>query len=305
MTDLASSTLRLLRRNGRTSRPDVSPATDPGVAAAAHAQTHPGRVRERNEDQFLIATLERLMHIEQSSVGAERTSRSDMQDPERPQGRLFMVADGMGGIEGGDIASAVAIDAMAEYAFALMPWMLASSYTSPDILGAGLRDALHECEDRIHRVARRKGLDENMGTTLTIAYVTWPVLHVVHVGDSRCYLRRGGTLTRLTRDHTIAQELVDKNALTEEQASQSRFASMLTNAVGGREEAIVDLHRIELAQGDELLLCTDGLTGALGDRHLQSILASSDDVPDRVSKLVDAANGAGGDDNITAVLARF
>ena len=305
MTDLASSTLRLLRRNGRPSRPDAFSGTDPGVAATAHGQTHPGRVRERNEDQFLIATLERLMHIEQSSIGRERTSRSDMADPERPQGRLFIVADGMGGIEGGDVASAVAIDAMAEYAFAMMPWVLASNYAAPDILGAGLRDALHECEARIHRVARRKGLDENMGTTLTIAYVTWPVLHVVHVGDSRCYLLRNGTLTRLTRDHTIAQELVDKNALTEDQAAQSRFASMLTNAVGGREEAIVDLHRVELAEGDELMLCTDGLSGALGDRNIQSILASSDDVADRVAKLVDAANGAGGDDNITVVLARF
>lgn len=268
MTDLASSTLRLLRRNGRTSRPDMSLRTDPGVAAAAHGLTHPGRVRERNEDQFLIATLERLMHIEQSSIGSERISRSDLEDPERPQGRLFMVADGMGGIEGGDVASAVAIDAMAEYAFAMMPWVMASHYATPDILGAGLREALHECEDRIHRVARRKGLDENMGTTLTIAYVTWPLVHVVHVGDSRCYLLRGGTMTRITRDHTIAQELVDKNALTEEQASQSRFASMLTNAVGGREEAIVDLHRLELARGDELMLCTDGLSGALGDRSM-------------------------------------
>lgn len=301
MTDLASSTLRLLRRNGRRSRPDALTGPDPGVAAEAYGATDRGLVRDRNEDQFLIAKLERIMNIEQSSIEGDAGTG----ERERPQGRLLMVADGMGGVEGGDVASAVAMDAMAEYAFAMMPWVMASDYAQPDILAEGLRHALHECEKRIHRVAQRKGLDENMGTTLTIAYVTWPVLHIVHVGDSRCYLFRGGQLSRLTRDHTMAQELVDKKALSEEQASQSRFASMLTNAVGGREEAIVDLHRFELAAHDELLLCSDGLSGLVPDAQMARMLSEGGSARERVMRLVDSAKRAGGDDNITVVLAHF
>lgn len=300
MTDLASSTLRLLRRQ-RPSQPDASRRGDPGVTAEAWGITDPGLVRERNEDQFLIATLERTLQVEQSSIADGNGNRVT----ERPQGRLLVVADGMGGVEGGDVASAVAIDGMTHYALALMPWVVAANFAHADILSDGLRHALHDCEQRLHQVAERKGLDRNMGTTLTIAYVTWPVLHIVHVGDSRCYVFRDGQLSRLTRDHTIAQELVERNTLTEDQAAQSRFASMLTNAVGGSNDAVVDLHRYELRTGDELLLCTDGLSAGVPDRQVRDLLAQGGSVRDRASTLVDAAKGAGGEDNITVVLAHF
>lgn len=302
MTDLATSTLKLLRR--RESDADSSPTDpkgDPGVSAEVFGVTDKGLVRERNEDQFLVSTLERAMYVEQSSI-EDRPSRPEI---DHPQGRLIMVADGMGGISGGDVASAVAIDAMTHYALSMMPWVLASRFAHADILSEGLETALAECEARMQSIAERKHLDPNMGTTLTIAYVTWPVMHIVHVGDTRCYLLRDGELTRLTRDHTIAQELVDRNALTEEQAEQSRFASMLTNAVGGSHRAVIDLHRLELREGDELLLCSDGLSGMVRDPQIRELLASGGAVRDRAAALVEAAKHAGGDDNITAVLARF
>jgi protein phosphatase len=301
MTDLAGSTLRLLRQNGRQSSPDPRSRRDPATSAEVYGATDVGLVRDRNEDQFLVARLARALDVEQSSIAIDKNAH----EAGCPQGRLLMVADGMGGVPGGDVASAVAIDAMTGYAFAMMPWIQAAGYSQPDLLSEGLRQALHDCEARMHRVARRKGLDENMGTTLTIAYVTWPVLHVVHVGDSRCYLFRGGELSRLTRDHTIAQELVDRRALTERQAAQSRFSSMLTNAVGGSHEAVVDLHRLELSEGDELLLCSDGLSTLVPDRQLHDLMARGGSVRDRVTALIEAAKGAGGDDNITAVLAHF
>jgi protein phosphatase len=112
-----------------------------------------------------------------------------------------MVADGVGGRAHGEIASAVAVDAMAHYALAVMPWMLSAEAASEQDLQHGIERALTESQDRMKRVAQRQGLDARMSTTLTMAYVAWPYLYVAHAGDSRLYLQRGGKLVRLTHDH--------------------------------------------------------------------------------------------------------
>jgi protein phosphatase len=169
----------------------------------AHGSTDVGRVRGRNEDQFLIAELGRTIHVLQTSI--ERADAAVVQN--RPAG-LFVVADGMGGHGGGDVASTVATDAIAEYVFEMMPWMMRIETGREDDFAYELRLALQRCQARVEHVAQKKGMTAyKMGTTLTMAYVLWPGMYVVHAGDSRGYLYRKGVLRRLTRDHTLAAEI--------------------------------------------------------------------------------------------------
>lgn len=276
---------------------------NPAVIAAVAGKTHQGQVRADNQDHFLVASLERSLMVEDSSLPAEAGTRLT----DTPQGRLFIVADGIGGHGGGEVASAVAVDAMAHYAFETMPWVLNRNDCSMDELEAGLRDAMAKAQARIRRVARRKNLNSDLGTTLTMGYVAWPELFLVHVGDSRAYLYRDDKLHRLTRDHTLAQQLVDGNAMSEEEAKTSRLAHVLVNAMGGSSDDLnVELHRMELKLDDQLLFCSDGLYDMVSDAAIEAHLTQAErPVNDVVELLVGAANAAGGRDNVTVVLARF
>jgi protein phosphatase len=278
-------------------------AANPAVLADVFGATDTGRVRDSNQDQFLIASLERSLLIEGSSLPAQSGTRL----LDTPQGRIMVVADGIGGHGGGEVASAVTIDAMAHYCFATMPWVQRRSECTSDELAEGLREAVKTAQERVCRVARRKGLAENLGTTLTMAYVAWPDLLLVHVGDSRAYLLRDGELHRLTVDHTLAQQMVAGKMITEEQALTSRFSHVLVNAVGGGTDKIdVELRHLELRRDDQLLLCTDGLYDMVADEAIAAALADTHEpVAQVVMGLVSAANAAGGRDNVTAVLARF
>lgn len=300
-------TLKLLRSASSTPMRSLADAAaihnNPGVIAAVAGKTHKGQVRADNQDHFLVASLERALLVEDSSLPAEAGTRLT----DTPQGRLFIVADGIGGHGGGEVASAVAVDAMAHYAFETMPWVLGRNDCSMDELEDGLRDAMEKAQARIRRVARRKNLNSDLGTTLTMGYVAWPEMFLVHVGDSRAYLYRDDKLHRLTRDHTLAQQLVDGNAMSEEEAKSSRLAHVLVNAMGGSSDDLnVELHRMELKLDDQLLFCSDGLYDMIGDSAIEAYLSESErPVTDVVELLVGAANAAGGRDNVTVVLARF
>lgn len=299
-------TLQLLAFGGRGHRSladAASIADNPGVIADYHGATHPGLVRANNQDQFLVAALERALFVEGSSLPAEAGTRLT----DTPQGRLLIVADGIGGHGGGELASAVTIDAMAHYAFEAMPWAMARNDHTQQELADGLREAVAKAQARVRRVAQRKNVAPDLGTTLTMAYVAWPDLHLVHVGDSRAYLFREGKLHRLTRDHTLAQQMVDHEVLAPEEAERSRYSHVLVNAVGGgTDELMVELHRIRLEVEDQLMLCTDGLYDMVSDAEIAKRLAQTSEPVDLVvGGLIKAANAAGGRDNVTVVLARF
>jgi serine/threonine protein phosphatase PrpC len=280
----------------------VAIASNPAVLAEVFGATDPGRVRESNQDQYLIAALERALLIEGSSLAAQSGTRL----VDSPQGRIFVVADGIGGHGGGEVASAVTIDAMAHYCFEAMPWVQRRSECSVDELSSGLKDAVRNAQERVRRVARRKGIAENLGTTLTMAYVHWPDLLLVHVGDSRAYLLRDGNLFRLTVDHTLAQQMVEGHLMTAEEAAGSRFSHVLVNAVGGSTDDInVEMRHLTVQLDDLLLLCTDGLYDMLPDDRIAELLRSNQPVAQIVTELIAAANAAGGRDNVTAVVARF
>lgn len=298
-------TLQLLAFGGghRSLADAAALAANPGVTADCFGATDAGHVRASNQDQFLVAALERALFIEGSSLPTEAGTRLT----DTPQGRLLIVADGIGGHGGGELASAVTIDAMAHYAFEAMPWAMGRNERTQQELADGLRDAVSKAQERVRRVARRKNVAPDLGTTLTMAYVSWPDLHLVHVGDSRAYLLREGKLHRLTKDHTLAQQLVDDNALTPEEAERSRYSHVLVNAVGGgTDELDVELHRVRLEVEDQLMLCTDGLYDMVHDAEIAARLQRTEQpVEQVVHGLIAAANAAGGRDNVTVVLARF
>jgi protein phosphatase len=283
------------RSDGAIPTPTIFGLTDRGV------------VRDHNEDQFLVAQLERSVVLEQTGFEGFEAGRPK-RIVDEPSARLVMVADGMGGHAAGEVASSVVVDAMAHYAFSMMPW-LGDAMGTVDTTADDLQKAVAHAQRRVSQVAARKGLSPDLGTTLTMAYVVWPALYVVHVGDSRAYLHRSGELFRLTRDHNLAEEMVRRKVLTEAQARASHFTSILTNAVAGSaEEVDVELHHLELEPGDRLLLCTDGLYGEISDREIAvrlDTLTGSHLVEPCVRALVAAAKRAGGRDNVTAVLGLF
>lgn len=267
-----------------------------------HGMTHVGHVRRANEDHFLVADLWRMAHLRQTSLPTPPEASNDVADL---AGTLLMVADGMGGHGNGDLASAVTIDTVLGYVTYAMPWTSgASEHADEPSMIAAFTNAAAQCQERLRQVARRKNASADMGTTLTLAFVSWPDAYIAHVGDSRCYVMRGGQLNLLTRDHTLAQQMRER--LGAAGGDLAHFDHVLVNAVGGsRERPEVEGHRIRLAAGDRLLLCTDGLHTELTHEQITSLLAGASSSGEACHTLVSAALAAGGHDNVTAVVAFF
>jgi protein phosphatase len=262
--------------------------------------TDRGRVRRLNEDQFLIADLTKRLRMLQTSV-------PELDSPEWSRGvsgYLLAIADGMGGVAGGEIASGLAIESVSWYVSRTMPWFYRYQDGREEELEAELRVAVDACQKTVAGAAAKSHFHQ-MGTTLTMAYVLWPRVYVVHAGDSRCYLHRNGHLDRMTRDHTVAQRAVEKGILSPAQAERSPLAHTLWNCIGGATDGVnPDIYKATLEANDELLLCTDGLTRKLTDDDVRGILAKAATPEAAARALVNAANEAGGEDNITVVVAR-
>ncbi|MCI0704462.1 MAG: protein phosphatase 2C domain-containing protein [Planctomycetia bacterium] len=260
-----------------------------------------GRVRKNNEDHFLIAELSKRLRVTQTSLSGPQLSAWHA----GVTGHLLVVADGMGGVAGGEVASGLAVETISWYVAKTMPWFYRYQDGREKELEAELRHAVEAVEQTVSDVASQSHF-RRMGTTLTLAYILWPRVYVVHAGDSRCYLHRGGKFVRMTKDHTIAQKAVDEGYMTEAQAAESTFAHTLWNCIGGGTEGVSpDLYHATLHPGDELLLCTDGVTRGLSDDAIRDILKRSPTAESATRALIDAANEAGGPDNITAVVARI
>lgn len=282
--------------------PDVAPAP---VVPSVFGVTDVGLVRDHNEDSFLVAELERSMRIFQTS----RPGQDGAHVPGPPQGHLLMVADGMGGHAAGEVASAMTIDVLSSYAFTLMPWTLPRSRSDSRVLAQGLREAVRICQHRM-KEATQVGIGQRgMGTTLTMAYVTWPNLYVVHVGDSRMYAYRDSQLFQITRDHTLAQQLVDNKVIKPEDVETSEFSHILVNALGGESDDLqVELHHALLFPGDVLMLCSDGLTKHVATTEVAQLMgeaAGGANVEAVAKNLIERAKAGGGTDNVTVVVARF
>ena len=207
--------------------------------------------------------------------------------------RLLAVADGMGGHAAGEVASAVAIASLAPLDEDAPPSdLLAALKGAADTANAHLRDMVSADSDL-----------SGMGTTLVALLFAGTRLGLLHVGDSRCYLLRGGTLTQITHDHTLVQALVDAGRITEEDASNHPQRSVITRVLDGRDDVEFDLSVREAAAGDRYLLCSDGLTGPVASLDTLTEALSMPDPQDSVDRLVELALRGGGPDNITVIVA--
>ena len=203
---------------------------------------------------------------------------------------LYAVADGMGGHRGGEVASSLALETV-QGMFERREGSLA--------------DQVVEANRAVFDRSQNDRSVSGMGTTLTAALVDGSRVHLVHVGDSRAYLLRGGELAQLTEDHTLVHRMVMEGEISQEEAETHPHRSILTRALGVDESVQVDEGDVEVSDGDRLLLCTDGLTGMVPEGQIREILLESADPQEAVEKLVKVANRAGGIDNITAVILDF
>ncbi|MGF1469517.1 MAG: PP2C family protein-serine/threonine phosphatase [Sandaracinaceae bacterium] len=280
------------------------PPPPPRVEPRSYGLSDVGCVRDHNEDSFLVADLNRSIEVR----GTNRPGRAGTRTGPC-QGQLLMVADGMGGHAAGEVASALTIDAVTDYALTRMPWITKEGSVDQRTLASGLRDAVLRAQERMKAHTREQRRTKGMGTTFTMAYVAWPDLFSVHVGDSRMYSYRDGQLHQVTTDHTLAQQLVDHRVMTASQAEKSDFSNVLVNALGGdSEEVNIELRHAQLYPGDILLLCSDGLTKHVDDDALKEALdevASGRALEDVARDLIARAKKDGGTDNVTVVLATF
>jgi serine/threonine protein phosphatase PrpC len=222
---------------------------------------------------------------------------------------LYLVADGMGGHAAGEVASKTAMSIVFDFvgrsqheSDKIWPFKIDSGMGPlQDLLVTGVHIANRTIRDLALGSSRLSG----MGTTLVGVLTRNDIAHIVHVGDSRAYLLRGEKFEALTRDHSWVEEQLRRNMITEEEARNHRFRNVITRALGNREEVEVDSLQVGLEPGDLFLLCTDGLTGPVKNGDLGRIVVEGrDDPPALCRRLVDAANAAGGPDNITLVLLR-
>jgi PPM family protein phosphatase len=237
----------------------------------------------------------RLSSFAGSDVGRARSGNEDSYFCGRT---VFAVADGLGGHQGGEVASAAAIKPLAA--------LDGRELADPGQAAEALADAIRQANSAILDQATGDPDLWGMGTTVTAAAVAGDRhLQLAHVGDSRAYLLRDGSLDQLTTDHTVVGELVRRGRLTPEQAAIHPERSILTRAVGLDPRIPVDTPApLELAPGDRVLLCSDGLTEVVPEVKLTELLTTEPDGDAACRSLIDAANSAGGPDNITVVLVR-
>jgi protein phosphatase len=275
----------------------MEPTSSLVLRVEAFGLTDRGRKRPTNQDSFAIAELRRVLFVCQSNRRQPDTLISD------ELGHLFIVADGMGGYLGGEQASALAVETIEQFLLNTLGWLFG---LSGDEVLTEFQQALRAADHRVIEAAAQKPQLGGMGTTVTMAYSTGTTLYAAHVGDSRLYVWRRGELKRVTRDHTVVEQMVSKGVLSPEEAATHKMRHLITNAVGGPEEGVrPEIHKIALEAEDVVLLCTDGLTGMLGDSDIAAVLHAGKPPEVCCQTLVDLANDRGGDDNITAVVARF
>jgi len=249
----------------------------------AAAASHRGRVRTANEDSFGICAEE----------------------------GLFVVCDGMGGAAAGEVASRVAVDAVLKSLCGPRK-AAAARDTDPGLIGDSsnsefsvlLRDAVSDANHLVFSQAANDSRLHGMGTTLVALLVQGSKVWVAHVGDSRCYRYRDGALEQLTRDHSLVDEQVKLGQLTREEADRSPLRNVITRAVGSQRSVSTEISEIQTEPGDLFLLCSDGLTRELPDGRIETILKQTPDLDAICKHLIDAANDAGGRDNVTCVVVR-
>jgi serine/threonine protein phosphatase PrpC len=265
------------------------------LSVAFGAASHIGNVRPENEDHYAVFRQRRGTELVISSIAPE-----DLDIPETSSYSM-VVADGMGGMKSGELASRLAIQTLLELASHATSWVM--KLTDPDAqqIGPRVRAYVQKMQETIRTQGTSHPSLQDMGTTWTSAHLLGSHAVIVHLGDSRAYLLREGELRQVTRDETMAQALVDSGM---EPESVRRFGHILLNSLGGgNDTAKAAIHHLELVPNDRLLLCTDGLTDMVEDEQIASELQRHTSPQAACEALVQRALANGGRDNVTVVLA--
>jgi serine/threonine protein phosphatase PrpC len=287
-------------RNRRKTSDDLRPFAS-SVQVDVSGLSHTGKVRASNEDHFFVTRIGRYLETLLTSLPPGEV-------PERAEeaGYAMIVADGLGGHAGGELAARMAISGLVKLILAMPDWIFRlDESVAADATRRSKRRFRYLNELLIEHGSRDPDL-HGMGTTLTAARNLSPDLQIVHVGDSRAYLLRETRLHRLTRDHTYLQLLLDSKQLSPEEAVNFGPRHVLVNALGGNSEDVeVDVDQLELMSGDRILLCSDGLTDLLDDDAIRLALLECRPSAEACQRLVDLALERGGRDNVTVVVASY
>jgi protein phosphatase len=271
------------------------------VHADFGAVSHTGKVRPRNEDHFLVFRVRRDQEALLTNIPTDQ-----LPEHTGEVGYSMIVADGMGGMAAGEVASRLAITTALKLVHKSPKWGFKIDQKEARELFERINCYLRE----IDRTLTERGYADprlfGMGTTLTAAFSMGVDLFIIHLGDSRAYLYRNGDLQRLTKDHTMAQAMADAGYIAPEEVRRHVRRNTLTNYLGGRHGKVkADLRWLRLADGDRLLLCTDGLSEMVDDRLIARILHERDRPGDAAQALLDEALEQGGKDNVTVIVARY
>src|SRR5450432_1982089 len=262
----------------------------PSIDIEIFGKTDVGLIREHNEDNFLVADV----------TASVRTN--DGKEPLRvklgDKGALLLVCDGMGGAAAGEVASQMAVDSIYEA-------LEASEPQTRDAFARLVRRAVEHANERIFIQSRDNQSERGMGTTCTVAALVDTTLVVGQIGDSRCYVLRDGKLAQVTKDQSLAWQLIEAGAMTPEEAKAFEHANIILQALGVQERVEVVLSQVDLRRGDVALLCSDGLHGPVSDEELLAVLVMEPDLEKAADMLIQKALDRDGPDNITVVLARF
>ncbi|HSM03168.1 MAG TPA: PP2C family serine/threonine-protein phosphatase [Longimicrobiales bacterium] len=261
--------------------------------------THVGKVRQENQDHFFAGALARDGGIR--IVTAEEESRA-------PAGldrvaSVGVVADGVGSLAGGGEAARIAVRDLLEAVARSFDDALRDEARDPGAFSQLLHDAALACHESLLQKGRDEGGGRRFATTLTMFLGFWPHAYLLQVGDSRCYILRGQTLTQISRDQTLAQELVDAGVLARTTAEASRWSNVLFSAVGG-EQAVPVVTRVVRDWGNVILLCSDGLTKHVSDERIRDRLVAMTSARQVTEDLLQDALDDGGTDNVTVLVGR-
>jgi PPM family protein phosphatase len=259
-----------------------------------------GRVRSDNQDQFLIASLHKLLRVHQSSLPPEDITTLISES----RGHILLVADGVGGRPDGQAASGTVVKTIAHHVTHLMDLYRRLDSNNEATFVSELEKSVLKSHDVLVEEGNKEYGGHGGATTLTMIAALWPHAYVIQVGDSRCYRLRDGRLERMTEDQTMAQALVEQGALTETEARRSPLRGILASALGGRDMT-PRIHATDCRWDDVVLLCTDGLTRHVRDEEIEAELQAIRTAPESCRRLIQLALDRGGEDNVTVVIGRL
>jgi protein phosphatase len=272
-----------------------------GIPVDSYGCTDIGHVRRANQDQFLIAELHKVIDVTHTSIPAHYQQRFSS----GARALMLLVADGVGGIAGGEEASALTLDTVVSYVTNSMRCFYKLDHQVQQELMSELARLVEESDAAVRSEAKQTRHGSG-ATTLTMAHVLWPRAYVVQIGDSRCYHLRHEPMVQVTKDQTMAQALVEEGLLEPAQVDDSPLSDVLTQAIGvGDEEVTAEISQVELEPGDTLMLCTDGLTKHLSDQRIREVLTQAATAQEACGALLRETLDGGGTDNATVVVAAF